>query len=533
MVARTVYTIDAETDPFDGTTNINPFIWDIYDGKKHYTMESVADCHHFIKTHPGVYFAHNGGKFDYMLNDFTSPIESKSEVLIINGRVAKFTMLGSEFRDSFCILPSPLSEIGGKLDIDYAKLHRDVRSAHMPEIIRYLHADTEVLRAAVLRFRADYGPGLTLAGCAIKQLQKILKIKVMPRLLESNDRLLRDYYYGGRVEAFKKGVIKKPFKVFDIVSAYPAAMLETHGWGDVLHADVPSICETIIKQAFYHVHADSRGAFPVRDKKGIHFPHSKGYFKVTGWELSAGLALKNVTLIRVVERLRFLEEKTFTPYVAHFFAMKAAAAKGSPERLHAKLFLNSAYGKLGADPREYKTYVVCDAGTDVESYRACGYEASGWLGGRPLMAAPLEKDEWRFLHVGAAASVTGYVRAKLMTQMQKIRESGADILYCDTDSIAAIGGDMETGTKPGEWTVDADCVEGAIAGKKMYAFKQRTGTFKKEDGPWKISSKGVRLDHKQIYAVAKGGTVTFCPSAPSFGIRKPAAVITPRKIKRT
>ena len=539
-MGKVIYTIDAETDPFDGTANIKPFIWDIFDGKKHFTMESVKDCHHFIERHPGAYFAHNGGKFDYMLDEFTRPIESGAEVLVINGRLAKFSMLGSEFRDSFCILPSPLAEIGGKLDIDYAKLHRDVRKNHMPEIIAYLHGDTEALHAAVTRFRADYGPGITLAGCAIKQLQKIMKIETMPRLYESDDRKIRGdkttggFYYGGRVEAFYKGIIKEPFTVYDIVSAYPAAMLETHGWGERMHSDVPDKSEAVCKQAFYHVIADSRGAFPVRNREGIHFPHIKGgEFRVTGWELETALRCKAAKLIKVVERIRFLQTTSFEPYITHFFAMKAAAAKKSPERLHAKLFLNSAYGKMGCDPRGYSTYIVCDPGDDVESYRECGYEQNGWLGGRPLMAAPLLKDEWRFIHVGAAASVTGFVRARLMEQIFKLQKKGGKVLYCDTDSIAVAGATMKTGEKIGEWSLDAECVEGAIAGKKMYAFKRRAGTFDASESPWKLSSKGVRFDAGQIYKVAAGEQVEFSPLAPSFGIRNAGPKILKRTIKRT
>lgn len=526
MALKRIFTIDAETDPFDGTTNIKPFIWDIFDGVTHYTMESVKDCHHFIEKNSGTYFAHNGGKFDYHLDNFSAPIKSGDEVLIINGRLARFKMLGSEFRDSYCILPSPLSKIGGKLEIDYSKLSKANRKKHMAEIITYLHADTEALYKAVTAFREGYGNGITLAGCAIKQLQKIERIDNMPRLNQKDDADLRGFYFGGRVESFASGIVKRPFTVYDVVSAYPAAMLQKHGWGNYMHDDAPRPGAKVIKQAFYDIQAVSDGAFPVRDRTGIHFPYGEGNYKVTGWELQAALDAGVVKVLKVNLRKRFMETVDFKQYIYHFFALKAVAAEGSPERLHAKLFLNSAYGKLGCNPRDYCTHVVCDPGADVQSYRECGYETCGWLGGRPLMSIDLLPDEWRFLHVGAAASVTGCVRAQLLTQMCQLRAAGGKVLYCDTDSITVEGATMETGAGIGEWCQEAECVEGAFAGKKMYALKT-------VGGKWKTASKGVRLTPAEIYRVAKGETVEHSPLAPSFGVRSAKPRMQSRKVKAT
>ena len=108
---KKIYAIDAETDPFNGTTDIQPFMWDIFDGEDHTTLETVAQCHAFFRANPGLYYAHNGGRFDFHLSGFCDPIESGSEILAINGRLVRFKMLGCEFRDSFAILPSVYASI--------------------------------------------------------------------------------------------------------------------------------------------------------------------------------------------------------------------------------------------------------------------------------------------------------------------------------------------------------------------------------------------------------------------------------------
>ena len=39
-----------------------------------------------------------------------------------------------------------------------------------------------------------------------------------------HDRIYRQYYFGGRVECFRKGVIKDSLNLYDVNSMYPAVM---------------------------------------------------------------------------------------------------------------------------------------------------------------------------------------------------------------------------------------------------------------------------------------------------------------------
>lgn len=531
---RPVYAMDCETDPFDGTTDIRPFLWDFFDGKKHHTCESVSDAHAFVEAHPGIYFAHNGGRFDFLMGSFASKADIGQELLMIGGRLARFTMLGSEFRDSFCILPSPLSSLGtakaSKKEIDYAKLSRANRKKHMSEIIEYLHADTATLWHAVSAFRGEYGNGITLAGAALRQFRHcVLGGSQVPCLSASQDAIVREYYYGGRVEAMVQGHVGRPFKVYDIASAYPRAMMEVQPWGNSPIVRSFKRGEKIAGQRFYTVECDSFGALPRIEKgEGLAFPSGRGQFKCTGWELLAGLETDTIRNVNVLSVLQFSEGMSFAPYVKKYYKLKEESPKGSHARLFAKLLLNSAYGKLGCNPDNYERTTTVATAQEAMAHAASGeYRMhAAPLGGDSgpwLVSRDLDSDEKKYLHVGAAASITGWVRAYLWRAIAAARRRGA-IYYCDTDSIAC-DAEMKTGTALGDWTLDADCTDGWIGGKKLYAFRLA-------DGGWKTASKGARLSPSEIVRVSEGESTEWKSSAPTLRAGALPRVISRRIRKR-
>lgn len=528
-MTKRVFTIDAETDPFNGTVDIQPFLWDIYDGDEHTTVETVAEVHRFCAANPGLYYAHNGGRFDYHLSGFCDPIESGSEVLAINGRLVRFKMLGCEFRDSFAILPSALAKLGTgeiqKRKIDYDKMKRVSRGAWMHEIRQYIRADTETLWHAVMAFRATYGTGLTLAGAAFKQLKESMG-KEFETLNKGKDALIRRYYFGGRVEAFHKGMIVKPFRVYDIASAYPRAMIEEHPCGTSIDIDRPRKHDAVIDQAFYTVVAVSHGALPYLEDGTLTFPSDDQakVFRCTGWELRAGLETKTVKIHEITARVRFGKTQNFSAFVDKFYALKASAPKDSHARLFAKLILNGAYGKTGANPEKYSRQVVI-AQEELGAYLLEGWRDGGTLGKNAFMERDLEEDEARYIHVGVAASITGWVRAYLWRAIVAARKKGGHVLYCDTDSITVSGAELKTGKELGDWTLDADCKGGGIGGKKLYAYQMT-------DGEWKTSCKGARLNAYQIMRVVKGKTIEWKNEAPTYSISRGVRMMK-RKIRRT
>ena len=178
------------------------------------------------------------------------------------------------------------------------------------------------------------------------------------------------------------------------------------------------------------------------------------------------------------------------------------------------------------DPRNYQDYMLLPASgvgwvhedNEIEWIAEDGrpWNFYGWFGNWALAAAKIPPEKWRFYHVGTAASITGFVRAYLW---RAICASDGP-LYCDTDSIAAFEPRVNLGPELGEWEIEGEFSEAAIAGKKLYAFKYAQHCIPKDRNgkkkPYKIASKGVKLTAREIYQVAKGETVTYVPEVPTY-----------------
>ena len=525
---RKLVTLDAETDPFLFDRVPKAFLWDVFDGETHFTFESVSDVMHFLETKKYLVYAHNGGKFDYLLPGFLDSMNQFDKVLKINGRLAKFSIGECEFRDSYSILPIPLRDFD-KGDIDYAKMEKKVRHLHMKEITEYLHRDTESLYKLVSAFREAYGDGLTLAGSAMKFWQKQSGRKA-PKSTSGFYDKLSPFYHGGRVEAFHIGLIDGPFTMIDINSAYPFAMMDEHPLDTHYFKREYEPNEAVIGRNFYALRCVSDGAFAVHVKgKGLSFPSDKEIheFYVTGWELITALETNKVSRVEIVYVLAFERSLNFKKYIEYFYDLKKTATKGSSEYIFAKLFMNSLYGKFGANPSNYKNYTLCEP-KFVSAMIADGYEFDSELGPWAVMTSPLDESEERYYNVATAASITGFVRSLLFKEMCRIRCEGGTVLYCDTDSIVFSGVGERIRPKfdkeLGGWSCDGEFEKGGIAGKKLYAFKGKEG--------WKTACKGVRISPEEIMKVAVGEEVTYRRDAPLLKAGGKTKFIT-RRVNRT
>ena len=141
------YTADCETDPFKFGRVPSPFIWGLYrrerNGEVFYReFQSGRHFADYIKKQGIIVYFHNGGKFDiHFLADYLNKHE---KILMINSRLVRGRIGQAEVRDSYALMPFPLSSYK-KDDIDYTKLEANVRHLHMPEIRAYLKADCEYL----------------------------------------------------------------------------------------------------------------------------------------------------------------------------------------------------------------------------------------------------------------------------------------------------------------------------------------------------------------------------------------------------
>lgn len=533
--------LDCESDPFKIGRVPQPFLWGFWDGgfmdeeTPYYEFETVAEAVEFLHDKEYIVYAHNGGKFDY--HYMLEYIEPFDEIMIISGRLAKFHIGICEFRDSFNILPIPLAEYQ-KTKIDYGIFESEERCKpeNMAQIRSYLRDDCRFLYELVEKFIERFGVQMTQAGASMRQWQKISGLK--PQKSDADYYAeFHPYYYGGRCECFKVGVINELFESVDINSAYPYAMLQKHPYFlDYLTVNGnPGLTREQTGPAFFKVCAVSRGAFPFRDADGsLWFPRDNEprEYHITGWELLAAQDTNTIEDLEVLECRYFTTLVSFTDYVNQFYNERKLAAKNGDKagKLFGKLFMNSLYGKFAMNPDEFSEYAVFDPELigylDEENtekwveYNEKPFLFAGELGPWVLGRADLDEDKKNFYNIATSASVTGFVRAYLWRAVQKCE----GVIYTDTDCVVARKiGPLEIGPELGQWEVEGRFTRGGIAGKKLYAFQYRPGTgpVDKKTGKkkmWKIASKGVKLTAGQIMKVARGGQVEYKPMVPTYSV---------------
>jgi len=525
---REIWAADCETDPFDGVTIVQPFIWGALnvETREYQTFHTTSDFVDFFRDRVCVVYAHNGGKFDW---HFLLPyFEPEQRLMVIAGRIAKFKIGECEFRDSFNIMPMPLSAVA-KDEFDYEILKKGERDKphNRVAIENYLRSDCVHLADMLVSFIAEFGFHLTQAGASVKAWEKISKEKA-PETDSEFFNTIAPYYFGGRVEVFEQGEINDEFTIIDLNSAYPDAMMRLHPWGNTITVgdELPN-SRGAIERSFITLKGPSLGALPWREKRGasLSFPADgeSREFMCTGWEFFSAKETGCLPYFDILEVVTLANCMHFREYLNYFYQMKTDAKKAGDKARYefSKRFLNSLYGKMGANPEEYEEYKTIEP-CYIEAAEMDGYEFRAEVGKLAMVGRPLSEERRRYYNVATAASITGYVRAAWWRAARQC----SGVIYGDTDCIFArkIGQEIELHPeKLGAWDIEAVCKYGAIAGKKLYAVETK-------EGKWKKASKGVKLTEKEIIAVARGATITHNPIAPTFSISR-GIKFNPRKIQ--
>lgn len=513
---KKIAVIDFETDPFFYGRPPNPFAAGFYDGTQSLTIwgdDCAARLVDFINDLEDDYiiYAHYGGKFDFhFLLNFI-----ESDLKIINGRIAECRIGRQILRDSFLILPLALKQFG-KTEIDYSKFERECRHLHILEIDNYLRDDCKYLFNWIKKFVARFGLGFTLAGTAFKTMKKEFGYNI-EKTDNEYDSHFRGFYYGGRVECFKTGVIDGPLKYFDINSAYPYAMLSEHPQG----SDFIEV-KKLPKKAggwFAEIDAISYGCLPYRAEKLMYYNDNitRKYY-ATGWEIIAGLETKTLKIIQIHNIYKHCFTRNFSEYILHFHAEKTRGKETGDKDIEtfAKLIMNSSYGKFGQNSREFHDYKIRDYG----SAEYDGFEWDCDFGEFELHKRKSNDDkDCEFYNVATAASVTGFVRAYLW---RAICASNGPI-YCDTDSLLCHD-NGEPGNCPvdglGAWRYELDVKRAYIGGRKFYLFECADGTYKQ-------ATKGFSATPDQLKkSIEKGAVIESRKDAPAYSIKHGARFIT-------
>lgn len=496
--------LDFETDPFEFGNVPYPFACGVYFTDDDYILlwepdiiDKTIALLHSLK--PCILYAHNGGKFDFQyLLDWAN----EGEIIIRNSRVTQMSIGDVMLVDTWPLMPFALAEYQ-KTKIDYRKFTKARRRKHKDEISKYCIDDCRNLLTLVKGFKAIVGEKDTIGGAAFHQMKK-LGIEI-ENTNEQHDDVFRQFFYGGRVQAFDKGVHAGPFKYLDINSAYPYAMTFDHPHGTDYR------CSRRLPKRlganFVHCIADSCGALPLRaDDGSLDFPIVKdAEFFVTGWELAAGIKTKTVKVRKVLEAWTPENLLTFDCYVQKFFPLKAEA-KARGDTIHYlayKYLTNSGYGKLAQNPRDFRSYTLARYG-----FKVPGHEWECDFGALSLWSAP-SYNGFGFYDVATGASITGFVRAMLWTAIKASNR----VLYVDTDSMLCKSSTVHLGSRLGEWKLEGKVKEARIGGKKLYGVKF-------DDGEIRIASKGARLTWGEMLELCNGKAIKWQNDAPTFSLGK-------------
>ncbi len=530
-----IWVADSETDPFEFDIIPKPFIWGVYNGKDYYEFTDTDKFVDFVSGKDIILYAHNGGKFDWHF--ISHRFEPDSPLLIIAGRIVRFTIGQCEFRDSMNIYAKPLSAFAKEI-FDYNKMHESVRAEHMEEIRTYLRSDCENLYQLVTGFIASYGLHITTASAAMKYWQIKMKNKI-PRSDEFFYNDFSRFYFGGRVQCFEQGDIKVQAMSADINSAYPDAMMREHPYGLLYSCDKgkPRVSSDEWGPMFFDIECISHGAFCYRGTNGtLYYPDDKTVrlFNVSGWELLAAMDTKTVEKLKILQHFEFGELKNFSQYIDYFWNVRKEYK--ADDDVHgsdfAKLMMNSLYGKFAANPNRYKDNIL----VEKEKFYAEGIhlleEGESWREFREWIIVHKNQDESvkKFFNLATAASITGFVRAKLWRGICECDRP----FYCDTDSITAIGFGKSViiSNELGDWAIEHKYNRVIVCGKKLYAFRKK-GKLKENEKRWKVASKGARLTSDDLIKIADGKMVTFRSEAPTFSVAKSKPTFIERNIIAT
>lgn len=516
--------VDSETDPFAYGLVVAPFTIGFLTDDRYVDFwgdDCVKQFFEYLATLEDDYliYAHNGGKFDFMF--FLPYLDLNQSPLIMGGRLVKIFFQGQEFRDSYAILPMPLS--GYQKDaIDYDKMKRENREKHRVEILKYQQKDCEYLMELVTGFHNVYGDRLTIAGAALPMLNSFHGFETFKS--ESVDERFRRYYFGGRNQCFETGVLRGNWKVYDRNSMYPAEMRDSlHPVSNTfqLQTDITD------KTDFACIIAWNDNCLPTRrDDNSLDFTKPYGEFYATIHEIKAGLDTGTIRIDRVKHAWAFERKTTFAEFVAWGYGMRLdAKAQGDKIRdILYKFGLNSPYGKFALNPRKFKQW--CLTIDELPSPLATDAEPNGWslhsqTGSLYIWSRPAPRRNG-FINVATAASITGAARADLH---RNLALAGRPI-YCDTDSIICEGfrGELDE-TRLGGWKLEATGTMAAIGGKKLYAI------FDGEK-PIKHAAKGVGINPADIIRVCQGETILYQHPVPNFKLDG-TAQFTQRNVKRT
>lgn len=443
------------------------------------------------------YLKNKLGEFiDYNNLEMNAIIRDNSPILLkITPKDVSSSLHELRICDSAKKLPGKLAELGKLIGIP--KLEGfDVKNEGWSNNIdfndiknwNYVIRDAEIVAVAMNELHNDGFTKSTASGDAWKMAQEsitsidsktgkekpgFLKWKYNYPIIDIKlDEIFRKGYYGGLNISLKKGHITGDITVVDVVSMYPSIMY----YNELPYGEPVEVFKKPEADLFI-----VSGEYKIKLK-----PEAKGYswfmFKNKLDRLLEGLAIGDPVLdtkefhkmtltsvdyellhcwydveIKPNTKERYWKFKSgtgmFCNYIDKFIKIKKENPKGSLKREHAKLMLNSLYGRFGLNPNVEDNELVFN--TTTSNYE---WESTDTINVDNKAYLPL------------AMFVTAYARVKLLNYVAAV---GVDrIIHGDTDGLIHTGKPdakgINYGSNLGDWEIKTSPVEMYEGGFKRY-----------------------------------------------------------------
>lgn len=471
-----------------------------FDGEHFWWFKKMDDFIDMVRdTRQKIYYAHFGGKFDFMFLFQWMVVrpDVRIEGMIPRGSgllcfTAVFTdRMGkeihrTEFRDSSALLPFGLKSLCESFKVDHPKLDWDHEKTTKvtKELIRYLQHDCVGLYEVIQKFQEwpliqRAGSAFTMAGQAMKVYRTFLKDPI-PSLPPKVDAFVRTSYFGGRTEIFKP-LFTGPGKLYcyDVNSLYPTIMQNNDFPTKFLYftqtyhpkkmgfykamVTVPHTMHIPPLPTVQKINKSEKLIFPTGTFVGVWSTKELEYAKSQGCKINKiyhGAIFQNGGPI-------------FKEYIDTLYKMrmKAKSEKDGVTDILTKLLMNSLYGRFGLN--RFRTNLVFDNGQENVKLH---HEMT--LKGRTVRLMSEDTVLTKtFTNVAIAAWVTSLARI----HMHKIfMQDPENIYYTDTDSLFTTT-KMKTGDGLGELKEEYSAKQACFLLPKTYFVESGEKIFDKYD----------------------------------------------------
>lgn len=453
-------------------TNDNALLFTNFDELFNYLIYNIKNKKFTI-------YSHYGGGFDflyildYLIKDKKLTLDElnfvDSQGLLIS---LEFTYQNKHFifKDSFALFRCSLEKIANsllnksKLDIDIE--NRDELSEF--ELYEYCRHDCYILYYSLLEFRKIVVQDFKLS-IASQALDNFLKFHCKSEFGKQSYfeyKLLKQFYFGGRVECFKR--YGESLYQYDVNNMYGFVMKEYGApVGKIHFVNNRSTSNAVV--GFYGIKLEKDYDLYIpflhakigekKYNKKLYFLNSSELiFRCTSLELSL---LDNFGMkYKIISAIEFDYDKDFFKSYVEFWSNKIYT---DPDRKFIyKLMINSLYGKFG-QKREFDKIVI---GDNLDSYLNEKYN----IGYKKTINNFLQ-----YNYVNISAWITSAARYELFKYLWRYRKN---VYYTDTDSLFL---DREVNTNDfdnyefGKLKLENKIERGYFLTQKMYCLVKNDG----------------------------------------------------------